>query len=78
MKTERVGHLFHNVHGHIGANPIDEPIHIEATPEEVSESLFNGPPKPRNQWRFLKNGTPGKKEDKHKELDQSDPLSLKR
>ena len=34
-----------------------EPIHIEATPEEVAKSLFHGPPKPRDQWRFLKNVT---------------------
>lgn len=39
----------------------EEPIHIEASPEEVAKSLFNGPPKPRGQWRFLKNRNPDKK-----------------
>ena len=32
----------------------DEPIKIDATPEEVARSLFNG--KPKKEWRFLKQG----------------------
>ena len=39
----------------------EDSIHIDATPEEVAKSLFHGPSKPRDQWRFLKNVTPGKK-----------------
>ena len=31
----------------------EKPIHIDATPEEVAKSLFNGPPKPKDQWRYL-------------------------
>ena len=44
----------------------EEPIHIDATPEEVAQSLFRGQPKPRDQWRFLKNGNPDKKTSKKK------------
>ena len=39
----------------------EKPIRIQSTPEEVAKSLFNGPPKPRGQWRFLKNVNPDKK-----------------
>lgn len=49
----------------------EDPIHIDATPEEVAKSLFNGPPKPKHQWRFLRNVTSGKKgSSKHEEPDQ--------
>ena len=33
----------------------DEPIKIDATPEAVARSLFNG--KPKKEWRFMKGKT---------------------
>ena len=32
----------------------DEPIHIDATMEEVAQTVFMGKPKPKDQWRFVK------------------------
>ena len=32
----------------------DKPIHIDATMEEVAQTIFSGKPKPKDQWRFLK------------------------
>ena len=32
----------------------DQPIRIDATPQQVARSLFRGKPKPRGQWRYLK------------------------
>ena len=32
----------------------DKPIHINATMEEVAQTIFSGKPKPKDQWRFLK------------------------
>ena len=32
----------------------DEPIKIDASPEAVARSLFNG--KPKKEWRYLKEG----------------------
>ena len=32
----------------------DKPIHIDATMEEVAQAIFSGKPKPKDQWRFLK------------------------
>lgn len=32
----------------------DEPIKINASPEAVVKSLFNGKPKPKGQWRYEK------------------------
>ncbi len=32
----------------------NELIHIDADAQEVVNSLFNGKPKPRDQWRYLK------------------------
>ena len=32
----------------------DELIHINADAQEVVNSLFNGKPKPRDQWQYLK------------------------
>ena len=35
----------------------DQPIKINATPEEVARTLFAGKPKPSDQWRYLKPGS---------------------
>ena len=35
----------------------EEPIHIEAAPLDVARSLFNGKPKPRRKWLYLKKDT---------------------
>ena len=32
----------------------EEPIHIEATPEEIAQTVFAGKPKPKDQWEYLK------------------------
>ena len=32
----------------------DKPMHIDATMEEVAQTIFSGKPKPKDQWRFLK------------------------
>ena len=32
----------------------EELIHIDADAQEVVNSLFNGKPKPKNQWQYLK------------------------
>ena len=32
----------------------DKPIHIDATMDEVAQTIFSGKPKPKDQWRFLK------------------------
>ena len=32
----------------------DKPIHIDATMEEVAQTIFSGKSKPKDQWRFLK------------------------
>lgn len=32
----------------------EERVEIDATPQEVARSLFNGKPKPKSEWRFLK------------------------
>ena len=32
----------------------DKPIHIDSTMEEVAQTIFSGKPKPKDQWRFLK------------------------
>ena len=29
-------------------------IHVDATPEEIAQTIFMGKPKPRDQWRYLK------------------------
>ena len=31
-----------------------KPIHVPSTPEQVAASLFNGRPKPRDKWRYIK------------------------
>ena len=36
----------------------DDPIKINASPKAVIQSLFSGKPKPRSQWRYLKNAQP--------------------
>ena len=35
----------------------EEPIRIEAAPLDVARSLFNGRPKPRRKWLYLKRDT---------------------
>ena len=32
----------------------EELIHVDATPEEIAQTIFMGKPKPRDQWRYLK------------------------
>ena len=32
----------------------DEPMRIKTTPEKLAASLFNGPPKSVDQWKYLK------------------------
>ncbi len=32
----------------------DELIQVDATPEEIAQTIFIGKPKPRDQWRYLK------------------------
>lgn len=32
----------------------DKPIKINASPKAVVKSLFHGKPKPKSQWRYLK------------------------
>ena len=36
------------------ASKYNKPIHIDATMEEVAQTIFSGKPKPKDQWRFLK------------------------
>ena len=31
----------------------DQPIKIDATPEQVARSLFRGRPKPADRWRYI-------------------------
>lgn len=32
---------------------LDDPVKIDAAPEQVARSLFSGKPKPRHQWHYL-------------------------
>ena len=32
----------------------EELIHVDATPEEIAQTIFIGKPKPKDQWRYLK------------------------
>ena len=29
-------------------------IRVDATPEEIAQTIFMGKPKPKDQWRYLK------------------------
>ena len=35
-------------------------VKIDATPEQVAKSLFAGKPKPRQQWRYLRDNQQSK------------------
>ncbi len=32
----------------------EELIHVDATPEEIAQTIFMRKPKPKDQWRYLK------------------------